>query len=102
MVIAAWAVGLSRSECQFVSGLSPALVLGLLLSIGYASLLHVWSGRNLRDLLVYCVAGLLGFAVGQFFGEVWGNDPLQIGQTNAVSGSVGAWILLISTYYLTR
>lgn len=78
------------------------MVLGLLFSLGYASLLHVWGGRTLRDLLLYCIAAGLGFVMGQLFGNVWGNDPLQIGQLHMLSASLGAWTALIGAYYLTR
>lgn len=85
-----------------LGGLSPALVLGLLLSVGYASLLHVLGGRSLRELVIFCMAAALGFTVGQFFGAAWGHDPLQIGQVHVLAASTGAWILLIGAYYLTR
>ena len=48
--------------------LNPALLLAALLAIGYASLCHLWTGRSLRDLLVYLAAAGVGVVVGQWIG----------------------------------
>lgn len=75
--------------------LSPPLVLGLLLSIGYASLYHLWGGRSVRDLLLYLVAAGLGFILGQTVGVLAGGEFGQIGQIQMIEASIGAWLALI-------
>lgn len=75
--------------------LSPALVLGVLVSIGYASLYHLWGGRSVRDLLLYLVAAGFGFIIGQTIGLMLNVDLLQIGQINMLEASIGAWAALI-------
>ena len=73
----------------------PALLLGILLSTGYAGLFHLWGGRSVRDLLVYLCAGGCGFAVGQLVG-ILARSPLpQIGELHVVEGSLMAWLALI-------
>lgn len=80
--------------------LSPPLVLGLLVSIGYASLYHLWGGRSVRDLLLYLVAAGFGFIVGQTVGVITKIDLLQIGQVHMLEASIGAWLVLVGVSLL--
>lgn len=73
----------------------PALLLGALLCIAYASLLHLWGGRSLRDLLVYAAAAAGGFAVGQLLGILLQLPLPRIGQVHIVEASIFAWLALI-------
>jgi hypothetical protein len=79
----------------------PALLLGLLLSVAYASLLHLWKGRSLRDLLLYVIASVGGFAVGQLLGLLLQIPLPSIGQVHVVEASVFAWVALIGMRELT-
>jgi hypothetical protein len=79
----------------------PALLLGILLSVAYASLLHLWKGRSLRDLLLYLVAAAVGFAVGQLLGVLLQIPLPQIGQVHVVEASIFAWLALIGVRELT-
>ena len=72
--------------------LSPGLLLGLLVSVGYAALFHLWRGRGLRDLFI--VASVLGFGVGQFVGAFTELPWLQIGEVHMVEATVGSWLAL--------
>ncbi len=74
--------------------LNPSLVLGILLSLGYASLFHLWTGRNLRDLFVFVLAALVGFAAGQWSGRRLELGLLHLGQLYLLEASVGAWLAL--------
>lgn len=74
---------------------SPALLLGLLLSTTYAALFHLWGGRNLRDLLIYWLAAIVGFAAGHAIGALTQISLLQIGQLHVVEGTIGAIAALI-------
>jgi hypothetical protein len=79
----------------------PALLLGVLLSVAYAGLLHLWKGRSLRDLLLYLIASAGGFAVGQLLGLLLQIPLPRIGQIHVVEASVFAWIALIGVRELT-
>ena len=72
----------------------PALLLGLLLSAGYASLYHLWGGRTVRDLFVYLIVAGVGFAIGQGIGGVTDLALLRIGQLHVLEASLVAWISL--------
>lgn len=79
----------------------PALLLALLLSVTYASILHLWKGRSLRDLLLYLVASAGGFAVGQLLGLLLQIPLPRIGQVYVIEASVFAWVALIGVRELT-
>lgn len=72
----------------------PALVLGCLLCIGYASLLHLLFGRHARDLLLSLLMAVMGFGFGQVIGFFTEAPLLQIGQLHLLEASVGAWVLM--------
>jgi hypothetical protein len=78
----------------------PALLLGLLLSIGYAGLFHLWGGHKLRDILFYLFAAMVGFLIGHWLGEVLQLPLPQIGELHVVSASLGAWIGLLIVYLI--
>jgi hypothetical protein len=75
--------------------LSPALLLGALLSIAYASLYHLWMGRSLRELIVALLAAAIGFATGQSIGILTMASLLEIGQLHVLEGSICAWLALL-------
>jgi hypothetical protein len=79
----------------------PALLLAILLSVAYASLLHLWKGRSLRDLLLYLVASAGGFAIGQLLGLLLQIPLPRIGQVHVVEATVFAWVALIGVRELT-
>jgi len=79
---------------------SPALLLGLLLSIGYASLFHLWGGRGVRDLIAYIIAAVIGFGLGQLIGLYTRVPWLEIGQLHLLEGTIGAWIAIAGVYML--
>ena len=84
-----------------VAFVPPALLLGILLSVAYAGLLHLWKGRSLRDLMIYVVASLGGFAVGQLLGLLLQIPLPTIGQVHVIEASVCAWVALIGVRELT-
>lgn len=74
--------------------LNPLFLVSVLLSIGYAALFHLWSGRNLRDLVVYLIAAVVGFALGQWAGRSLQADLLRIGQLYFLEATLGALLAL--------
>jgi hypothetical protein len=79
----------------------PALLLGIVLCVAYAGLLHLWKGRTLRDLLFYLPASAGGFAVGQLLGMLLQIPLPRIGQVHVVEASIFAWLALIGVRELT-
>lgn len=75
--------------------LNPTLLLAILLAIGYASLFHLWTGRNLRDLGIYLLAAAVGVVLGQWIGGTLGLNVLRIGQLHALEVTVGAFLALV-------
>jgi hypothetical protein len=73
----------------------PALVLSVLLVVGYAALLHLWGGRSLQELFLYLAAAGIGFAVGQLLGLLLQMPLPRIGQVHVVEATVFAWLALI-------
>ncbi len=73
---------------------SPPLVFSVVLASMYAALFHLWRGKTLKDLLLYWVAALLGFGLGQIIGNSLGFDVLMIGQVHAVEATLISWLFL--------
>jgi hypothetical protein len=81
---------------------SPGLLLGLLLSMAYAGLFHLWVGHNLRNLAAYMVAATIGFAVGHWIGGAVDLPLPRIGQLHVVAATLGAWISLFVVYMVQQ
>jgi hypothetical protein len=75
--------------------LSPALVLGALLSTTYAALFHLWQRGTMVALRRYLLAAWLGFAAGHLLGGMLGFHWLTVGDLNVLSGTVCAVAALL-------
>lgn len=75
--------------------MNPGIVLGVLLSVSYASLFHLWGGRSLRDLGIFLLVALAGFGLGQVIGLFTDIDLLRIGPVHALEASIVAWAGLV-------
>jgi hypothetical protein len=85
-----------------IGWMSPALLLGVLLSVGYASLYHVLGGRHLGDLALALPTAAFGFGVGQFVGLFLQTPFLQMGQLHVFEATLGAWLALFIIRLLQR
>ncbi len=83
-----------------ISYLPPGFLLGLLLSALYAGLFHVWGGRTLRDLFIYVVAAIVGFALGQGIGMLIKLPLPHIGQVYIIEASLVSWLCMIGVHEL--
>ncbi|MGL4650863.1 MAG: hypothetical protein ACRC1H_15755 [Caldilineaceae bacterium] len=81
--------------------ITPSLLLGLLMSVAYAALFHLWWGRSTRQLLLLILAAAVGFGVGQFVGTLVRIPALQIGEVHMIEATVGAWLALAVAYMAT-
>jgi hypothetical protein len=82
--------------------LDPAVILGVLLSAGYACLFHLWAGRNLRELFLYLLVALVGFALGQWIGQLARLDLWLLGRIHLLEASSVALLFLVSARLLLR
>ena len=78
----------------------PSLVFALLLASIYAAAYHLRKGRRLRDLLVYWLAAVLGFAAGHLLGEMLTLVPWTIGQIHILEATAGAFLFLTIIHWL--
>jgi uncharacterized membrane protein YeaQ/YmgE (transglycosylase-associated protein family) len=78
----------------------PAILLSIILGSIPAALMQAWRGRSAVDMLVYEVAGLLGFALGQALAVLLGWHFATIGQVHLVEGLVGSVAALFVSRWL--
>ena len=74
---------------------AAGLILAFLVSTTYGAGFHVLVGGRLVMVPVYLLCAWIGFALGHFVGEALEIAVLRLGIVQLLSGSVGAWILLI-------
>jgi len=71
--------------------LQPAFVMGMLFSVTYASLYHLWKGQTVGLLIVALIMAGIGFSIGQGIGLVTQFEYAQMGQLYLLEASLGAW-----------
>ena len=79
---------------------TPGLAMSLLLASVYGTAFHLWGGRRFRDLPLYWLAALLGFAAGHLFGQKLDLVPWSLGQVQLIEATVGAFLFLIIIRWL--
>jgi hypothetical protein len=79
---------------------APTLLLGLIISILYGSLFHLWRGGGPGRLLYYLTLSILGFWVGHFLANYFGLSFDRLGQIHLGSASLGSLLFLIGGYWL--
>lgn len=84
-----------------MSSTASGLVLGFLLATAYGAAFHLIIGGRPRKILLYILAAWVGFTLGQFVGDVIGVAVFQLGAINLLSASLGAWIALILSWFLS-
>jgi hypothetical protein len=84
-----------------MSGTAAGLILGFLASTLYGAGFHLVFGGPLRRIPIFLVAAWVGFAVGHFAGDLLGLDLLKLGAINLLSGSIGAWLALLGSLWLS-
>lgn len=82
--------------------IAPGLLLSLVLSVGYASLFHLWRGRTVRDLVLFLIVSLVGFGAGQLVGTLVRIPLLQVGEVHLLEASLGAWAALAVAQLFTN
>lgn len=80
--------------------LLPSLVFSLLLSSLYGAVFHFVWGKRWRDLVVYWVVGVLGFAIGQALFVLLGFSVYMVGEVRVVEATVTSWVCLFVARWL--
>ena len=83
-----------------MNGTAASLVLGFLLSTAYGSGFHLIMGGPARRILLYVLAAWIGFTLGHFIGDLLNINIFQLGALHLLTASLGAWIALISSWWL--
>jgi uncharacterized membrane protein YfcA len=78
----------------------PFILLSFLFGAVYSVLFHLWRGKNLRDLVIYILAGVMGFFLGQGLGNVMGFDLFLIGPLHMVEATLTSWVSLFLVHWL--
>lgn len=64
----------------------PAILLSILVVSILSAGFYFWAGRTLKQLLLYWVASLAGFLLGQVLASLLGSSLVMIGQIHLVEG----------------
>lgn len=78
----------------------PVLLLGLIISILYGSLFHLWRGGGPARLLYYLILSVLGFWAGHFLASYLDLRFDSLGQIHLGTASLGSLLFLIGGYWL--
>ncbi len=79
---------------------ASGFVLGFLLATAYGAGFHFLLGGPARRVVQYVLAAWLGFTIGHFIGVIANITLLKLGVLHLFSASVGAWAMLIVSYWL--
>jgi len=74
---------------------SPSLWLGIATALVCSVLFAIWRGGGLRQWSQDAVAGLAGFALGQYGGSWLQLDWQQVGQVHLLWGIAGALAMML-------
>jgi hypothetical protein len=81
-------------------GTSAALILGFLIATAYGAGFHFILGGPAKRIILYVLAGWLGFAIGHLAGDFFNIEIFKLGTIHLLSASLGAWIALITGWWL--
>lgn len=73
-----------------------------LLSTLFGAAFHLWQGGGARWLLLYLLAGWVGFAAGQVAGQLSGFHFFSAGQLNLLPASAGSVLALFLARWLAN
>jgi uncharacterized membrane protein YjjP (DUF1212 family) len=78
----------------------PYLLLSVLLGAVYGTLFHLWRGKTFQDLLIFFVAGVLGFLLGQALGNLLGLEFFLIGPLHMGEATTGSLVSLLVVQWI--
>jgi len=80
--------------------MSPYLLLAFLLGATNGALFHLWQGKNVRDLAIYFLTGVIGFGLGQMLANLMGINIFLIGPLHVVTATIVSWATLFIVKWL--
>ncbi|MCS6909513.1 MAG: hypothetical protein NZM11_02945 [Anaerolineales bacterium] len=78
----------------------PTLLFAFILSTLYGAGFHLWQGGDARRLLLYLLAGWLGFVLGHLIGDLLGIRLLAVGALNTFTATLGSAVALFAARLL--
>jgi hypothetical protein len=78
----------------------PHILLSLLIGAIYGTFFHLWRGKSLIDLPIYLLTGVIGFVLGQAFGDIIGFNIALIGPIHILEATAVSWLSLFLIYWL--
>ncbi len=78
----------------------PYILLSVVLGAIYGVLFHLWRGKSVQDLVIYIIAGVLGFVLGQILVTIAGFRFLMIGPLHIVEATLVSWGALFAAQWL--
>ena len=80
---------------------AAGLALGFLLATAYGAGFHLIVGGTPRKLLLFVLASWVGFTLGHLVGDLLNIELLKLGAIHLFSASLGSWIALILSWFLS-
>lgn len=81
---------------------ASGLILGFLLATAYGAGFHLLLGGPARRIILYLMAAWIGFSIGHIVGDLLNLTFLRLGVLQLFSASIGAWLSLISSWWLVK
>ena len=78
----------------------PYILLSLLLGGIYGTLFHLWRGKSIRDLIIYFLAGIIGFGLGQWLANLLDFNFMLVGPVHIVEATIVSWLSLFVIQWL--
>ena len=85
-----------------MSTLSPAVVVAFVIASLYGWVFFLLFGKGWLRLGLYWLVGVIGFAVGQWLGNLVGLALFNIGPVNLAEGTVVSWVSLFAIHAWRR
>lgn len=80
--------------------MSPFFFLSVLIGGAYGALFHTWQGKNVKDVVYYLIAGVIGFVAGQILANLLGWSLWMIGPLHVIEASLCCWLVLFIARWL--
>ena len=80
---------------------TPAILLGILLSILYGSVFHLFRGGGTGRLLLYIVLAMIGFWIGQLLANNFGLSFIKVGTLRLGLATISSWLFIGVGHWLS-
>lgn len=79
----------------------PAVIFSFFVATLLGSMLHLWRGGSLTQLLIYLVMSVIGFFVAQYLANSVSLNFIRVGTINLGMGIIGSLLFLGLGYWLS-